>query len=379
MRAEPNHPRKARCLTTTTSFPGSAPLRPAGRRRPPATPRRRSRGPLPEARGEGGYDASAIEVLEGLEPVRRRPGMYIGGTDEKALHHLFAEVIDNAMDEAVAGHATWIEVELDADGIADRDRQRPRHPGRPASEVPEQVGARSHHDHAACGREVRLARSTRPRAACTASASRWSTRSPTRSRSRSRATESSTARSSRAASRRASSRTVGRGPEPARHQGPLPSRSRRSSAQGAHFEPGAPVPHGALEGLPLRRRRDPLALRARRCSPATSDVAGRGGLPFPGRPAGLSRRATSRARTLVADEIFAGKITQARAATARSNGRSPGSPTTTASRRSYCNTIPTPEGGTHEAGLRARAAARPARPMPSSSATSARPPSPPTT
>jgi topoisomerase-4 subunit B len=52
---------------------------------------------------ESGYDASAIEVLEGLEPVRRRPGMYIGGTDEKALHHLFAEVIDNSMDEAVAG------------------------------------------------------------------------------------------------------------------------------------------------------------------------------------------------------------------------------------------------------------------------------------
>ena len=59
------------------------------------------------------YDASAIEVLEGLEPVRRRPGMYIGGTDERALHHLAAEVIDNSMDEAVAGHATRIEVSLD--------------------------------------------------------------------------------------------------------------------------------------------------------------------------------------------------------------------------------------------------------------------------
>ena len=67
--------------------------------------------------GESGYTAKHIEVLEGLEPVRRRPGMYIGGTDEKALHHLFAEVIDNAMDEALAGHADWIEVEMTADGF----------------------------------------------------------------------------------------------------------------------------------------------------------------------------------------------------------------------------------------------------------------------
>ena len=56
------------------------------------------------------YTAASIEVLEGLEPVRRRPGMYVGGTDANALHHLFAEVIDNSMDEAVAGHATFIEV-----------------------------------------------------------------------------------------------------------------------------------------------------------------------------------------------------------------------------------------------------------------------------
>ena len=67
--------------------------------------------------GDAGYSAKHIEVLEGLEPVRRRPGMYIGGTDEKALHHLFAEVIDNSMDEALAGHATFIDVELEADGF----------------------------------------------------------------------------------------------------------------------------------------------------------------------------------------------------------------------------------------------------------------------
>jgi topoisomerase-4 subunit B len=68
------------------------------------------------ARKDQSYTAKDIEVLEGLEPVRRRPGMYIGGTDERALHHLVAEALDNAMDEAVEGHADWIEVSLEADG-----------------------------------------------------------------------------------------------------------------------------------------------------------------------------------------------------------------------------------------------------------------------
>ena len=89
------------------------------------------------------YDASQIEVLEGLEPVRKRPGMYIGGTDERALHHLAAEVLDNSMDEAVAGHATRIEVRLEADGsvaISDNGRgipvdPHPKFPGKSALEV----------------------------------------------------------------------------------------------------------------------------------------------------------------------------------------------------------------------------------------------------
>ena len=77
----------------------------------------RTKAPARSSGAESGYTAKHIEVLEGLEPVRRRPGMYIGGTDEKALHHLFAEVIDNAMDEALAGHADWIEVEMEANGF----------------------------------------------------------------------------------------------------------------------------------------------------------------------------------------------------------------------------------------------------------------------
>jgi len=92
---------------------------------------------------EAGYTARDIEVLEGLEPVRRRPGMYIGGTDEKALHHLFAEVIDNSMDEALAGHATFIEVHLGADGfltVTDNGRgipvdPHPKFPKKSALEV----------------------------------------------------------------------------------------------------------------------------------------------------------------------------------------------------------------------------------------------------
>ena len=93
--------------------------------------------------GTEDYNAASIEVLEGLEPVRKRPGMYIGGTDERALHHLAAEVLDNAMDEAVAGHATRIEVELTADlSLTVRDNGRgvpvdphPRFPGKSALEV----------------------------------------------------------------------------------------------------------------------------------------------------------------------------------------------------------------------------------------------------
>ncbi|MDB5464101.1 MAG: parE [Phenylobacterium sp.] len=113
----------------------------------PASPLAESHEPRPDPAVGGvkpsGYSAKDIEVLEGLEPVRTRPGMYIGGTDERALHHLFAEVLDNAMDEAVAGHAKVISVRLDADGqltVTDDGRgipvdPHPKHPGKSALEV----------------------------------------------------------------------------------------------------------------------------------------------------------------------------------------------------------------------------------------------------
>lgn len=93
--------------------------------------------------GKGGYSAKDIEVLEGLEPVRKRPGMYIGGTDSTAMHHLISEVLDNSMDEVVAGHATEIRIHLSKDNlieIADNGRgipvdEHPKYPGKSALEI----------------------------------------------------------------------------------------------------------------------------------------------------------------------------------------------------------------------------------------------------
>jgi len=98
---------------------------------------------IPTGSSPEGYSAKDIEVLEGLEPVRKRPGMYIGGTDERAYHHLFAEVLDNSMDEATAGHASRIEVHLGADGyltVTDNGRgipvdPHPKFPEKSALEV----------------------------------------------------------------------------------------------------------------------------------------------------------------------------------------------------------------------------------------------------
>ena len=98
---------------------------------------------LSGAKAASDYDASSIQVLEDMEHVRLRPGMYIGGKDDRALHHMVAEIIDNSMDEAVAGHATWIEVELHENGhVSVRDNGRgiptdphPKDPSKSALEI----------------------------------------------------------------------------------------------------------------------------------------------------------------------------------------------------------------------------------------------------
>src|SRR3981189_3288485 len=132
-----------------SDLPGAAPRRLSGKA---------TRIAKPTSGAEANYTARHIEVLEGLEPVRRRPGMYIGGTDEKALHHLFAEVIDNAMDEALSGHAHFIEVEMEADGfitVTDNGRGIPvdPHPKFPKKSAPEVIMT-TLHAGGKCGSQV---------------------------------------------------------------------------------------------------------------------------------------------------------------------------------------------------------------------------------
>jgi len=263
-----------------------------------------------------GYTAKDIEVLEGLEPVRRRPGMYVGGTDERALHHLVAEVLDNAMDEAVAGHADRIEVELSAEGTSRRrgarqrdgrgrgrtrrphrgralgrghlhdPRQWPRHTRRPAPEVPRQVGARGDPHHAAFRRQVLgqgLLDGGRP-------ARR---RHLGRQRALRRAGRRGRAREDRLAAALQPRRPQGPGAqdrhhaEPPRHERRLPPRP-RDLRQGRASQGGHDLPHGARQGLPLPRRRTALVLRPVAGEGRRGPRRGRAALPR--RPRRLPRR-----------------------------------------------------------------------------------------
>ncbi len=137
-RVTPSEPAPAPQASEAPSEPKPETAKPAPSKPAPAP----SVAPTAAAENKG-YDAASIEVLEGLEPVRKRPGMYIGGTDERALHHLFAEILDNSMDEAVAGYADRIEVTMDEDGfvsVSDNGRgipvdPHPKFPDKSALEV----------------------------------------------------------------------------------------------------------------------------------------------------------------------------------------------------------------------------------------------------
>ena len=195
--------------------------------------------------------------------MRRRPGMYIGGTDEKALHHLFAEVIDNSMDEALAGHATFIEVELGADGFLTVIGQWPRHSGRPASEISEEIRARSHHVHAAFRRQIQLqglrdlgrpARRRRLRGQ----------RAVLAARGRGRPQPETLPHGVRTRPSQGQARRPRQDQQPPRHPDPVQAGHRHLRRQG-RLQAAAAVQDGPFQGLSVRRRRNPLALRSRHC------------------------------------------------------------------------------------------------------------------
>ena len=211
--------------------------------------------------GSGDYDASSIEVLEGLEPVRRRPGMYVGGTDERALHHLAAEVIDNAMDEAVAGHATRIEVTLDEGDrltVVDNGRGIPvdPHPKFPDKSALEVILSTLHSGGKFAGKAYATSGGLHGVGVSVVNAL-------------SSDTVVEVARDRQLYRQRFSRgqtlgplEKLGGTPQPARHVGGVHARHRDLRARAA-LQAGAAVPAGAVQGVSVRRRRDPLEMRRR--------------------------------------------------------------------------------------------------------------------
>ncbi|MCA1441033.1 DNA topoisomerase IV subunit B [Ensifer sp. IC4062] len=302
--------------------------------------------PAPRSSDGSDYDASAIEVLEGLEPVRRRPGMYIGGTDEKALHHLFAEVIDNSMDEAVAGHANFIEVNLDAEGfltVTDNGRGIPveNHPKFPNKSTLEVVMTVLHAGGKFDGKAYETSGGLHGVGVSVVNAL-------------SDSLEVEVARN-RKLYRQRFSRGI--------PQGGLEDlgdvHNRRGTKVRFHPDPQIFGPHAHFEparlfrmarskaylfgGVEIRWSCDPSLL------PEGSEIPDKAVFHFPG---GLKDylAATLGKEFTVTREIFAGK-------SEKSGGHGSLEWAVTwyggdQQIHSYCNTIPTPEGGTHEAGFR---------------------------
>jgi topoisomerase-4 subunit B len=220
-------------------------------------------------------------VLEGLEPVRKRPGMYIGGTDERALHHLVAEVLDNSMDEAVAGHASRIEVELHADhSVTIRDNGRgipvdphPKFPDKSALEV---ILCTLHAGGKFSGKAYQTSGGLHGVGVSVVNALSDHLRVEV-ARNRelfvqefSRGVPQGPLRSEGAAppNRRGTSRDLPR---------------RRADLRLPPVQARAAVQDGPLQGLPLLGRRDPLEIRHRRRRDAD-----RGHVPLPRRPGAIT-------------------------------------------------------------------------------------------
>ncbi|MCC0006995.1 MAG: DNA topoisomerase IV subunit B [Hyphomicrobiaceae bacterium] len=293
------------------------------------------------------YTAADIEVLEGLEPVRRRPGMYIGGKDEKAMHHLFAEVIDNAMDEAVAGHATFIEVHLDADGflsVTDNGRGIPvdPHPKFKSKSALEVIMTTLHSGGKFDGKAYNTSGGLHGVGVSVVNAL------------------SETLEVEVARGKQLYRMTFSRGHAATKLESLGSIMNRRGTkvrfkpddkifGKGCHFEPGrlytmARSKAYLFGGVEIRWSCDKALLGEKDKTPAEAV------LHFPG---GLKDYlgVTIDGATRVAADLFAGRVEKpgghgsvewAIAWIADRDGFS----------RSYCNTIPTPEGGTHETGLR---------------------------
>ena len=314
----------------------------------PQSPKRRPE-PVPAA---GGYSAQDIEVLEGLEPVRRRPGMYVGGTDDAALHHLAAEILDNAMDEAVAGHASQIDVGLAAGNfLSVRDNGRgiptdphPKFPGLSALEVIfttlHSGGKFGGHAYETSGGLHGVGSSVVNALSETLEVEVARDRTLWRQAYRRGVPESRLVAVGPVQNRRGTSVRFKPDPEIFGALAFSPSRLFRLCRSKAYL----------FRGVRLRWSCDPSLLRPGEDVPETAELHFPGGLRD-----SLEAEIGDSARA--APELWSGEAALPAAADGRSGGRvewaiawlDSGEPFL----RSYCNTVPTPQGGTHEAGFRA--------------------------
>jgi topoisomerase-4 subunit B len=293
---------------------------------------------------DAAYDAHSIEVLEGLEPVRKRPGMYVGGTDERALHHLAAEVLDNAMDEAVAGHASRIEVTLHEDGsltIRDNGRGIPvdPHPKFPRKSALEVILCTLHAGGKFSGKAYETSGGLHGVGVSVVNAL------------------SDRLRVEVARDRTLYAQEFARGLPQGKLAEIGPAPNRRGTTVTFHPDPEIFAAHRFRPARLFSMARSKAYLYSGveirwSCAVADGDVPAEARFHFPGGLADYLGEVLNGAETY-APAAFAGRVEFAE------RFGQPGSvewainwtPARDGFIRSYCNTIPTPEGGTHEAGF----------------------------